>query len=537
MEPFRLRPSRRTLLAGAGAALLPSAGFGRTAGTPRAGSVLRYVPLGDLRVLDPIWTSAAITLQHAQMIYDVLVTMDTHLQPKLQMAESYAKSPDGLVWTFTLRRGLTFQDGQPVRARDVVASIERWGQRVTAGQALMSHMGSMSAVDDSTLEIRLKTQFGPVLEALGSPIQAAFVMREQDAKTSPFTEVRTTVGSGPFIFDKDQYVPGDQVVYRRWPGYVPRQEPADGYAGGKVAKVESVVWKYLPDSATAVAALQTGEVDFLELVPTDLVPLLESRKDVKLDVLNQYGSIGNIRPNAAHPPFDDPRARQALLLLVDQKEYLAALAPRAELGKVCYAVFVCGTPYATDVATGPWTHVNVERARALLKEAGYSGRKLVLLDPSDQPAIHLIAQITAESLRQAGIAVELQTMDWSTVVTRRNVKESPEKNPAGWDIAFTLWGGFSLSSPLTNAPLVTSCDGKNLYGWPCDETLEELRKAFFSEVSADARMKLIEKIQARYYDVVPYVNTGIFEQYVAYRSDLTGVQKTIYPVMWNIERV
>jgi peptide/nickel transport system substrate-binding protein len=499
-----------------------------------AQTTLRFVPLGDLRVLDPIWTSAAITLDHAQMIYDVLVTMDGDLHPRLQMAESYTESPDGLVWTFTLRPGLMFQDGSPVRAADVAASIRRWGQRVTAGQALMSHVGAMTALDARTLEIRFKTPFGPVLEALGSPILAPFVMREQDARTSAFTQVKTTIGSGPFTFEADQYRPGDQVVYRRWPGYVPRKEPVDGYAGGKVAKVDEVIWKYLPDTATAVAALQTGEVDFLDAVPSDLIPLLKARKDIRLDVINKYGSIGNIRPNAAHPPFNDPRARQALLLLVDQRAYLSALAPSAELGEVCDAVFVCGTPYATEIGTGPWKHVDVPRAKALLKEAGYDGRKLVLLDPSDQPDIHLIAQITADRLRRAGIAVDLQTMDWSSVITRRNVRESPAKNPSGWDIAFTLWGGFSLSSPLTNTPLVTRCDGKNLYGWPCDEEMEKLRAAYFSEISADGRMKLIEKLQQRYFDVVPYVNTGIFRRYVAYRSNISGVQKTPYPVMWNI---
>jgi peptide/nickel transport system substrate-binding protein len=515
-------------------ALAVLAGLGTVAA--RAETTLRFVPLGDLRVLDPIWTSAAITLDHAQMIYDVLVTMDSKLQPKLQMAESYTQSPDGMVWTFTLRPGLMFHDNTPLRAADVVASIARWGQRVTAGQALMSHVASMTALDARTLEIRFRSPFGPVLEALGSPVLAPFVMREQDAKTSAFTQVKTTIGSGPFTFVADAYRPGDKVLYRKWPGYVPRAEPADGYAGGKVAKVDAVEWTYLPDSATAVAALQTGEVDFLDAVPTDLVPLLKGNKAVTLDVISPSGSIGNIRPNSAHPPFNDPRARQALLLLVDQQDYLAALAPSPELGQVCDAVFVCGTPYATEVATGPWKHVDVPRAQALLKAAGYDGRKLVLLDPSDQPDIHTIAQITADRLRRAGIAVDLQTMDWSSVITRRNARESPEKNPSGWDIAFTLWGGFSLSSPLTNTPLVTSCDGKNLYGWPCDAPLEKLRAAYFDELSADARMTLIEQLQARYYEVVPYVNTGIFRRYVAYRSNISGVQKTMYPVMWNIEK-
>jgi peptide/nickel transport system substrate-binding protein len=501
-----------------------------------AQSTLRTVPLGDLRVLDPVWTSAAITLNHAQMIFDVLVTMDEKLQPKLQMAESYTQSPDGLRWTFTLRPGLMFQDGAPVTAEDVVASIRRWGTRVTAGQALLSHVASMTPVDARTLEIVFSRPFGPVLEALGSPVLAPFVMRAADAKVSAFEQVRTTVGSGPFTFVADAYRPGDSVLYRRWPGYVPRGEKADGYSGGKVVRVDQVQWKYLPDQSTAVAALQTGEVDFLEAVPPDLAPLLRKRSDIVLEVLNQTGSIGNIRPNTAHPPFSDPRARQALLLLVDQAEFAATLAGSPELARVCHAVFVCGTPYETDIGTAPWTKPDFARAKALLAAAGYAGERVVLLDPVDQPDIHMIAQLTAGALQKAGVNVDLQSMDWSTVLTRRNTREAPSVNPAGWDLAFTLWGGFSLSSPLTNTPLVSSCDGKNLYGWPCDNEIERLRAAYFDEVSGEKRMRLIEQLQVRYFEVVPYVNTGIFRRVVGYRSNIKGVLKTLYPVMWNIEK-
>jgi len=498
---------------------------------------LRYVPLGDLRVLDPVWTSASITLNHGQMIYDVLVTVDSKFKPRLQMAESYSTSPDGLRWKFVLRPGLMFHDGTPVRARDVAASLRRWGQRVTAGQAMMGYLSSIDAPDDRTVELVFNRPFGPVLEAIASPVLAPFVMREQDARTSGFDQVKTTVGSGPFTFVADAFRPGDRALYRRFPGYVPRAEPADGYAGGKVVKVDEVEWRYLPDSSTAVSALQTGEVDFLEAVPPDLRPLLQGRQDVTMRVLNTAGFIGNIRPNTAHPPFNDARARQALMLIVDQAEFGAALAGGAELARPCLAVFVCGTPYATDVATAPWAKVDFPRAKALLAESGYKGEPIVLLDPADQPDIHMIAQLTADALRRAGANVDLQTMDWSTVITRRNTREAPARNPAGWDLAFTLWGGFSLSSPLTNTPLVTTCDGKNLYGWPCDAEIERLRAAFLDARGDADRMTVIAALQTRYFEVVPYVNTGPFLRPVAFRSNVRGLLETPYPVMWNVEKV
>ena len=503
---------------------------------PAWATTLRYVPAGDLRILDPIWTSAAITLNHAQMIYDVLVTSDSQLRPRLQMAESYARSDDGLRSTFVLRPGLMFHDGTPVRSRDVAASILRWGQRVTAGQAVMSHLDRIDTPDDRTLTMVFHHPFGPLLEALGSPLLAPFVMREQDAKTSAFEQVKTTVGSGPFMFVTEAYRAGDRALYRRFPGYVPRDEPADGYAGGRVARVDEVEWRYLPDPATATQALQTGEMDFLEAIPADLVPLVKGRSGLKVEVLNTAGSIGTIRPNAAHPPFDDARARQALMLIADQAEFGQALTNEPGLSQVCHALFVCGTPYATEAGAAPWSHPDIPRAKALLQAAGYDGRPLVLLDPSDQPDIHTLALVFADQLRRAGIAVDVQTMDWSSILTRRNTRASPMENKSGWDIAFTFWGGISLASPLTNTPLVSSCDGKNLYGWPCDEPLEKLRADFLDATTPAAQMAVIEALQRRYFEVAPYISTGVVLRQVAHRSILKDVLKTPYPVFWNIRK-
>jgi peptide/nickel transport system substrate-binding protein len=507
-----------------------------TPATAHAESVLRYVPVGDLRVLDPIWTSAAITLSHGQMIYDVLMTTDSSFNPKPQMAESFTRSEDGLAWQFRLRPGLVFHDGSPVRAQDVAASIRRWAKRVTAGQALAARASSIAALDDRTLEIRLNRPFGPMLETLASPVLAPFVMREKDAETDAFQQVSATIGSGPFIFMRDEYRPGAKAVYRRNPAYVPRAEPAQGYSGGKIARVDRVEWIYLPDQSTATSALQTGEVDFLESVPADLVSVLAKRPDVVLQVLNLSGSIGTIRPNSAHRPFSEAKARQALLLLVDQAEFSTSMVSDPSLASACAAVFVCGTPYATDIAAAPWRRIDLPRAKQLLAESGYTGEKIVLLDPADQPEIHMIALLTADALRRAGAAVDVQTMDWSTVITRRNTREAPSANPAGWDLAFTLWGGFSLSSPLTNTPLVSSCDGRNLYGWPCDPQIETLRDGFLDAVDDTARMHVAEQIQARYYETVPYVSTGMFRKPVAYRRGITGVLTTPYPVLWNISK-
>ena len=503
----------------------------------RAETVIRYAPAGDLRVLDPIWTSAAITVTHAQLVYDVLVTMDSTLKPRLQMAESVETSPDGMHWTFVLRPGLAFHDGTPVKARDVVLSILRWAKRVSTGQVMMTRVASIDALDDRTLRISLRRPFNLVMEVLATPVLAPFVMREQEATTDAFHQVKTVIGSGPFVWDPSSHQPGHRAVYRRNAAYVPRAEPSDGYAGGKVVKVDTIEWRYLPDPSTVTQALQKGEVDIIDAPPSDLLPLLRANKAVTVGVLNTAGVIGTIRPNSLIPPFNDPRARQALQLLMDQPMYNAAIAGDAIHARECHAVFVCDTPYATDVGAGPWRHANLEKAKALLAESGYRGEPIVLLDPADQADIHTLALVTADQLRRIGANVAVQTMDWSTVLTRRNVRESPGSNPNGWHLAFTFWGGLSLSSPISNAPLISRCDGKNLYGWPCDPTLDRLMtEDFLDATSPAAKMIAVEAIQARFYEVFPYIATGMIHRPIAHRANLKGLPRTQYPVFWNVSR-
>jgi peptide/nickel transport system substrate-binding protein len=521
----------RHALAAAAIALLPMAASAQ--GDP---NVLRMAPAGDLRVLDPIWTSAAITLNFGQMIYDVVLTTDSQLRPQPQMAESWRTSDDGLTWTFTLRPNLAFHDGTPVTANDVVASWKRWAARVTAGQVLFARVASLTATDPRTVELKLKEPFGPVLEALSSPVLAPFVMRAADAATDPFQQVRTTVGSGPFRFEADQHRQGDRVVYSRNPAYVPRSEPADGYAGGKIAHFPRVEWIYLPDASTQAQALIKGEIDVIETLQSDLVPLMRRNRDVEVRVLNQLGTVGHIRPNSLQPPFSDPRARQALLALLDQAEFIAATTPDPSLGRECHSLFTCGTPLESSAGIAEWSRPDPERAKRLLAEAGYRGEPVVLMDPADQPSIHAIALVTADALRRIGVNVQVETMDWSTLVTRRNNKGPLGPGLPGWNLAFTTWGGFTFASVLTNTPLVSTCDGANLYGWPCDEALERLRSAYFNATTPEATRAAADALQLRYFQVVPYVNTGIFQQASAWRRDLSGIRATFYPVAWNIQR-
>ncbi|MGI9332460.1 MAG: ABC transporter substrate-binding protein [Gammaproteobacteria bacterium] len=505
-----------------------------------AQSVLRVVPQADLKNLDPVWTTAIITSNHGYMVYDVLFAMDRELKPQPQMVDTYERSADGLLWTFKLREGLTFHDGSPVEALDAVLSLKRWAARMSAGQTLFNTVDDVVATGPLTFEIRFKSLFGPVLEALANPGNPAVIMREEEALTDPYEQIKEVVGSGPYIFKRDEWEPGHKVVYVKNEAYRPRPEPASGFAGGKLAHFDRVEWIYVPDSNTATQALLTGKVDILDKPPPDLLPLMEQSPDVTTEVINKLGFQGMIRPNHLIPPFDNPKARQALLYLVgDQTDHLAAMVGNRALETPCWAVMVCGTPLGVDNGIGEWNRpdhaANLEKAKQLLSESGYNGEPIVLMDPTDFEVIHNMSIVTAQKLRDAGVNVDLQAMDWSTLTSRRPVKKAPDQDAAGYHLFHTYSPGGYAADPLANGALGSSCDQSNWFGWPCDDELEKMRLEFIT-VAPEKRVDLARRYQRRYYEVVPYVPLGQFLAPIAYRSDLTGILEAERLILWNIQR-
>lgn len=527
----RLRAAIAASVLGAGLALAAP-------GTALAETVLKMVPQADLKNLDPIWTTASITNNHGYMVYDTLFALDSKLQPQPQMVESFTVSDDKLTYTFTLREGLLFHDGSPVESSDVIASIKRWAQKRSDGMAMMDRAKSLDAKDARTFVLSLTEPFGPAIQVMANPTLPLFIMREEEAKTDPNTQVPETIGSGPFVFVKDEWVPGDKVVYRKFDGYKPRSEPSDGFAGGKVVKIDKVEWLYIPDTNTATQALMAGEVDAYEIPPIDLLPVLEADPNITVKVLDRLGKMGHIRPNHRWPPFNNVKARMALQMLVDQTSFLAAQVGNPALEKVCYSVFMCDSPFATTAYTEKWMKQDKAKAKALLAEAGYNGEPLVVLVPTDQQIIYNNILVMVGLLKEIGVNVDAQSMDWSTLTSRRPKTEDPNAEPnVGWHIFPTWWTGYNMSSPLTNQPLVATGDEKSAwFGWPEDAKIEELRADFIAAGSREEQLQVTDALQKRFYETIPYINTGQFVTPVAWRNTLKGVPEALLFVPWNIEK-
>ncbi len=501
----------------------------------QAQSTLRMVLVNDLAGLDPVFSTAAVIRNHGFMVYDQLFAIDAKGVPQPEMVGAWTVSPDALSYSFTLRDGLAFHDGAPVRAADVVASIKRWAQRDVVGKALAAATASLDVTGEKSFALKLSRPFALVTEALARPTaNALFVMPERIAATSPATAITDATGSGPFIFEAASWRVGDKAVYRRNPAYQPRPEPADGLAGGKHVLLDRLEWRAIPDAATAAAALQAGEIDFIEQPSPDLLPMLEKNPAIRTMAINPVGSMVWLRLNHAQKPFNNAAARQALLYLVNQKENLDAAGIRpSEQVPYCPAYFLCGTPLESAAGAVGMKEADIGKAKALLAQAGYDGGKVVFMNPADSPINFAVTQTMAAAFAKAGLNMDVPVMDWATLTSRRNKREPVDQG--GWSLFVTVANVLDSGSPLTDLYIASPCES-GLAGWPCDQKLEDLRRAWWEEPDAAKRGALLTQVHARAYEVLPYINAGQFRSLAAYRSNVTGLRATTIPVFWGVEK-
>ena len=344
---------------------------------------LRFVPFLPLALLDPVWTSARSTHLLAYAVFDTLYGLDDSYVAHPQRVEGHAIEKDGTLWTPRLRDGLKFHNGAPVLAQDAVASLRRWGVRDGYGQALFAATAELTAPDDRTLCFRLHRPFPHLPEALaGASALAPCVMPARLANTDPFQRVSELVGSGPYRFLHGEYDAGARAVFERFEGYEPRPGGIASYcAGPKRTHFDCMEWLSMPETSTAVSALKSGEVDWLENVYPDQIPLLTGDANVKIGVLERPGSIAIMRFNHLIAPFNNAGIRRALLGAIDQTDAMRAVAGTAPTyWRDAIGLFTPDNPLASqtgiEVLTGPRDYKKVQQD---LTDAGYRGERVVVL--------------------------------------------------------------------------------------------------------------------------------------------------------------
>jgi peptide/nickel transport system substrate-binding protein len=467
---------RRTFIASSAAALaMPAVGHAQSA------RVFKFIPSGDLNILDPLWTPAYTTRAHAYLVFDTLYGQTGprggHTATP-QMVAGHSVEDDGKTWKLTLRDGLLFHDGAKVLARDCIASIRRWGVRDTMGQSLMARTNELSAPDHKTIVFRLKKLFALLPDALGKVApNTCIMMPEHIATTDPFKAITEAVGSGPFKFKADEQMPGAHFAWERFAGYVPRPDGVVEWTSGpKIAHFERIEWHVIPDQSTAAAAMTSGEMDAWEKPDGDLLPLLDRERHLKRENVYDAGIAPFCRPNHLYPPFDNPAIRRALLPAIDQESaMIAAMGDDPSLRKVPCGFFPPGSPMASDAGMDNiLPRPDFDRARPALQVAGYKGETVTLMVPTDIPTTKAISDVVADTWRRSGMNVDYQAVDFGTMAQRRASKKPPAEG--GWNALCTSPSAADFFTPATHYQLRGNGE-KAIFGWPSIPRLEELRDA------------------------------------------------------------
>ena len=524
---------RRDLLASIGTAMLPIPAIAQSS---RA-KTLRFVPESNLVILDPMLTISTSTQDHGVCIYDTLYGVDSQFVAKPQMSAGHTVSDDGRTWTIVLRDGLRFHDGEPVRAADCAASMARWCKRDPFGLLIARLIERWEAADDRTLRIKLTRPFPGLIDAIARPAVAGqFIMPERVARTDPATAITDMTGSGPFRFVPGEYVSGSRVVYDRFQGYVPRAEPADYTSGGKVVHFDRFEWQVIPDVATAAAALRTGEVDWLEIANSDMIPLFARSANIRLQMQDLGGRMSFLRFNTLQPPFNNPAIRRAVLQAVTQSDYMDVTAGGdAELTRTCYSMFPCKLPMVNEAGTELMKPPrDLARSQARLKQAGYAGEKVVILSASDIEQIRVYGDVTADLLRRLGMNVDLQSMDWGSLLQRRTSRE-PVSN-GGWSVFPATFSAAQIGTAPTNS-LVRGLGAAGYAGGFEDAVIEMLTGEYVEAGSTAERQRIIDAIQTRAFDLAPSVPLGQWFRKTAFRRDIEGIMPAWVSLPWNVRRV
>ena len=462
--------------------------------TPKRGGVLRVGVLGDPPTLDSHWTTANFVEYVTAHMYEALYTLDQNYQPVPMLAESLpAMSADGLAYTIKLRQGVRFHNGKEMTSEDVVASLKRWGGYAAQAKPLWGAVEGVRAVDRHTVELRLKEKVGIVLISLANSNNFGAIYPKEIAEKYPTPQkVTEYVGTGPFKFV--EWKPDSHIRMVRFDDYKPRPEPATGYGGAKAAHVDEIRWIPMPDVATRVAALESGDVDFVDDLQPDAYQKIRGNaklRPVIVRPLTWPTAVFNKKEGLA----TNQKLRQAIQAAIDIEPAMQAAAGNPVFYRLDSALaFQEQKAWHLKTGVDHYNKRNQERAKQLLREAGYRGEPIRWVTTKEYAWMYNIALVTKQQLEEIGVNVDLQVVDWATLVQRRN-------NPQMYDIFST---GMTLVPDPTQHPYLR-CDWP---GWTCDKDINDRMDALRREADPKKRLALWDEIHQLFYERVPVIRYG-----------------------------
>jgi peptide/nickel transport system substrate-binding protein len=481
---------------------------------PRQGGILKAAMIGEPPTLDTHTTTATIAYQIAWHVVETLYTYDRQYTPIPHLAEGHTVSDGGRRYTITLRKGVKFHNGTELTAADAAASIARWGRLHTTGKTMFKTIEAVEAKDPTTLVIHLREPSGSLLYALASPYLAIYPKSVTDAAGDQ--PIRELIGTGPFRFV--EHKPDRHIRVARFKDYAARSEPTDGHGGKRTAWVDEIHFLPVSEVAVRVAGIESGEYHFAQTVKQDQFERLKANPKIDLHVVKPNGWI-TAAPNHKAGVMTNRKVRQAMQAVLDMDPIMTAAIGHKAFFRVDGALYFPEQGiFHTQVGVTGYNLRNKERARALLKEAGYAGQPIRWITTKEYDYMYNSALIARQQMEEVGFKVDLQVLDWATVVQRRSKPE--------------LWDLFTTGITFSPDPALTSNLQCNWPGWWCHEEKERLLTELIRETDPRKRRAVIERIQAVFYEDVGRIKMGDFFTMYATR-DLKGFTGDPFLKFWN----
>jgi len=516
--PDFLKLSRRslvhgtTMLASAAAALALLAGPALAQG-PRNYATLAMV--AEPQTLDPMISTADLVTTIMQHVYEPLYTFDAKWNLVPMLAEAMPKvSADGKTYTITLRKGVQLHSGRELNADDVVASLQRWMDNSPRGKAIAKELDSMKAKSPLVVEIALKAPYAPLVSLLAMPSAMAAIM----AKESIATPLTSFVGTGPYRFKERR--PDQYVLLTKFDKYSARKEPASGYGGKREALIEELRFVPVPNANTRVEGALAGQYDFADLLPTEALSRLEKSSGKTMPILTPAFGFPYLVFNTKEGVAANLATRQAIQQAIGEGEMLAAGFGDTRFFAVEGNHFPKGSPFYSTAGTDRYNQRNAKEAKAVAEKAGYKGEPIRVLTSRQYDFHYNMALLMAEQLKRAGFKVDLNVVDWATLVQRRNDAKL-------WDIYVTHSGQFP--EPMLSPPQL----GDGAPGWWGTPAKDAALAAFNKEPDPAKRGALWGKVQQVVYDEVPYINVGKFNGLSSRSPALDNYVPATWPFFWN----
>lgn len=472
--------------------------------------------------LDWHWSTANAVRTAAPHIWEGLVAYDSSSKLHPMLAEKWELSKDELTWTFYLRKGIRFHNGKEMTSEDVVASVKRWMQ-VSPRQADMSLVKDVQAAGKYSVVFKLKDKFGALPAVLGLRSAHVAIMPKEVVQNVEGGKLKQFIGTGPYEFV--EWVPDRHILLKKYDGYQPAPggSALGGYAGTKTAYFDQIKIVFVPEPATRVAGLETGEFDIVESVSPMEYDRLLATKGTRVQILKPKWNI-SFWFNSKSPLFANKTLRQAVAAALDMEEILLSAGERAEFVRLNPSIFFPEQVWWTDAGASLYNQHNPEKAKRLMKEAGYKGELIRVMTTKDYPWMYKAALPLCEQLKDVGFNIKMEVYDWPTLVSKR-------AQPSEWEI-------YSTGRTIVDDPIMLRQNYLGTYpGWYTSPEIQEQLDIVLKAGDFDTRYRAVRAIDATLKEDAPNVNLGEFFELRAFRSDIEGIAPYDEVLLWNVQRI